>query len=215
MRAPSNLQGWRWSGNPPNSLCVRRTRTPLRLGPRLGGAPARTFTSFSDTLGRKLSPIAHLAALVGVAVAVLLSGNAIAWALEDCAAAYERQDYSAALQLCRPLAEQGDARAQLSLGGMYYNGQGVQQDYSEAAKWTRKAAEQGYAPAQAHLGVLYWNGQGVPQDVVLAYMWLSLAAEQEPGTVEKPESGCFPNDPDEIAEAQRLAREWKPTAPSR
>ena len=144
MRAPSNLQGWRWSGNPPNSLCVRRTRTPLRLGPRLGGAPARTFTSFSDTLGRKLSPIAHLAALAGVAVAVLLSGNAITWALEDCAAAYERQDYSAALQLCRPLAEQGDARAQLSLGGMYYNDQGVQQGYSEAAKWTRKAAEQGY-----------------------------------------------------------------------
>ncbi|MBV8244134.1 MAG: SEL1-like repeat protein [Hyphomicrobiales bacterium] len=100
--------------------------------------------SFSDTLGRRLPPIAHLAALVGVAVAVLLSGNAIAGALEDCAAAYKRQDYSAALQLCRPLAEHGDARAQLSLGGMYYNGQGVPQDYPEAAKWTRKAAEQGY-----------------------------------------------------------------------
>ena len=113
---------------------------------------------------------------VGVAAAVLLSGNVIAGDLEDCAAAYKRQHYSAALQLCRPLAEQGDARAQLSLGGMYYNGQGVQQDYPEAAKWTRKAAEQGYAPAQAHLGVLYWNGQGVQQDVVLAYMWLSLAA---------------------------------------
>jgi TPR repeat protein len=52
------------------------------------------------------------------------------------------------------------ARAQLRLGGMYYNGQGVHQDYAEAAKWTRKAAEQGYTPAQAHLGVLYWNGQG-------------------------------------------------------
>ncbi len=106
--------------------------------------------------------------LSAVTVAVLLPGNAIAGALEDCAAAYERQDYSTALQLCRPLAEHGDARAQLSLGGMYYNGQGVQQDYPEAAKWTRKAAEQGYAPAQADLGVLYWNGQGVPQDVVLA-----------------------------------------------
>ena len=215
MRAPSKLQGWRCqSGNPPNSLCVRRTRTPLRLGPRLGGAPARTFTSFSDTLGRKLSPIAHLAALVGVAVAVLLSGNAIAWALEDCAAAYERQDYSAALQLCRPLAEHGDARAQLSLGGMYYNGQGVQQDYPEAAKWTRKAAEQGYAPAQAHLGVLYWNGQGVPQDVVLAYMWLSLAAANEPDAVRERDLAASQMTQDEIAEAQRLARDWKATTPS-
>jgi TPR repeat protein len=153
--------------------------------------------------------------LVGVAAAVLLSGNVIAGDLEDCAAAYKRQHYSAALQLCRPLAEQGDARAQLSLGGMYYNGQGVQQDYPEAAKWTRKAAEQGYAPAQANLGVLYWNGQGLPQDVVLAYMWLSLAAEQEPETVTERDLAASQMTPDEIAEAQRLAREWKPTALSK
>jgi TPR repeat protein len=152
--------------------------------------------------------------LAGVAVAVLLSGNAITWALEDCAAAYERQDYSAALQLCRPLAEHGDVRAQLSLGGMYYNGQGVQQDYPEAAKWTRKAAEQGYTPAQAHLGVLYWNGQGVPQDVVLAYMWLSLAAANEPDAVRERDLAASQMTPNEIAEAQRLAREWKPKTPS-
>jgi TPR repeat protein len=164
-------------------------------------------------LRRKLWPIARLPA-VGVAVAVLLSGNAIAGALEDCSAAYKRQDYSAALQLCRPLAEQGDARAQLSLGGMYYNGQGVQQDYSEAAKWTRKAAEQGYAPAQAHFGVLYWNGQGVQQDVVLAYMWLSLAAANEPDAVRERDLAASQMTQDEIAEAQRLAREWKPTTPS-
>jgi hypothetical protein len=43
--------------------------------------------------------------------------------LEDCRAAYERQDYAAAIQLCRPPAEQGDARAQLSLCGLYYYGQ--------------------------------------------------------------------------------------------
>ena len=75
----------------------------------------------------------HISRLaVGAVIAVVLSGNAIAGALEDCRAAYERQDYTAAIQLCRPLAEEGDARAQLSLGGMYYNGQGVQQDYAEA-----------------------------------------------------------------------------------
>jgi len=152
--------------------------------------------------------------LVGVVLAVLLRGNAIAGALKDCAAAFDRQDYAAALQLCRPLAEQGDARAQLSLGGMYYNDQGVQQGYSEAAKWTRKAAEQGYTPAQAHLGVLYWNGQGVQQDVVLAYMWLSLASANEPDAVRERDLAASQMTPDEIAEAQRLAREWKPTTPS-
>ena len=154
--------------------------------------------------------ISRISVGVAVAVAVLLSGNAIAGALENCRAAYERQDYATALQLCRPLAEEGDARAQLSLGGMYYNGQGVQRDFLKAAKWTRKAAEQGYALAQANLGVLYWNGEGVPQDVVLAYMWLSLAAEQEPDAVEDRDAAASQMTPDEIAEAQRLAREWKP-----
>ena len=147
---------------------------------------------------------------VSVVISVLLSGNAIAGALEDCAAAYDRQDYAEAVRLCRPLAEHGDARAQTSLGGMYYNGQRVKQDYAEAAKWARKAAEQGYAPAQADLGVIYWNGQGVPQDAVLAYMWLNLAAAQEPDAVRERDVAASQMTPDEIAEAQRLASEWKP-----
>ena len=130
--------------------------------------------------------------LSAVTVAVLLSVNAIAGALEDCAAAYDRRDYTVAVQLCRPLAEKGDARAQLSLGGMYYNGQGVQAD----------------------LGVLYWNGQGVLQDVVLAYMWLSLAAAHDPDAVEERDLAASQMTSNEIAEAQRLAREWKPTAQS-
>ena len=94
---------------------------------------------------------------------------------------------------------------------MYYNGQGVQRDYAEAAKWARRAAEQGYAPAQADLGVMYWNGQGVPQDAVLAYMWLILAAAQEPDAVEERDMAASQMTLNEIAEAQRLAREWKPT----
>jgi TPR repeat protein len=68
----------------------------------------------------------------------------------------------------------------------------------------------GLAPAQADLGVLYWNGEGVPQDFVLAYMWLSLAAEQEPDAVAERDLAASQMTPDEIAEEQRLAREWKP-----
>jgi hypothetical protein len=83
--APSNLRWCRCqSGNPPSSFCVRRTRTPLKLGPGLGGASARAFSNFGDTLGRRFSAIAHLTALIGVAVAVLLSGNAIAGAPARC-----------------------------------------------------------------------------------------------------------------------------------
>ncbi len=178
-----------------------RSRSRLKTSPDLSLGPEALANAFS-----RLS--------VGVVIALLLSGNAIAGDLEDCAAAYDRQDYAAALQLCRPLAEQGDARAQTSLGGMYYNGQGVQRDYDEAAKWARKAAEQGYAPAQVYLGVMYWNGQGVPQDAVRAYMWLNLAAAQEPDAVRERDVAASQMTPDEIAEAQRLAREWKPTTPS-
>ena len=99
---------------------------------------------------------------VGAVIAVLLStGSDFAEALEDCAAAYDRRDYAAAVQLCRPLAEKGDARAQLSLGGMYYNGQGVRQDYAEAAEWTRKAAEQ--RASSGHSPAAWRSGQIDPQ----------------------------------------------------
>ena len=57
-----------------------------------------------------------------------------------------------------PLAEQGDAEAQISLGIMYDYGRGVPEDDTEAVKWYRKAAEQGVAKAQYNLGVMYTNG---------------------------------------------------------
>ena len=72
-------------------------------------------------------------------------------------------------------AEQGDADAQLSLGGMYDNGEGVPQDYVQAVKWYRLAAEQGNAMAQGILGNMYYRGQGVPQDYTQAVKWYRLA----------------------------------------
>ena len=53
-----------------------------------------------------------------------------------------RGDYATALRELRPLAEQGDARAQYGLGIMYDKGRGVTQDHAEALKWIRLAAEQ-------------------------------------------------------------------------
>ncbi len=93
-------------------------------------------------------------------------------------AAYERGDYATALKEFRPLAEQGDADAQFSVGIMYESGKGVPQDYAEAAKWYRKAAEQGIAEAQSILGVMYHAGDGVPQNHAEALKWHRMAAEQ-------------------------------------
>ena len=79
-------------------------------------------------------------------------------------AAYERGDYVAALREWTPLAEQGDAIAQFSLGVMYERGEGAQQDYGQAVEWYRRAAEQGDAITQFNLGVMYEKGQGIGQD---------------------------------------------------
>jgi len=136
----------------------------------------------------------------------------------DALAAYNRGDYETALRLWRPLADQGHASAQISLGLMYDNGQGVPQDYIEAVKWYRKAVEQGNAAAQNNLGTMYDLGKGVPQDYVEAHKWYNLAAASfPPSEPERREKAVINRDrvaakmtAAQIAEAQQLAREWTP-----
>jgi len=84
-------------------------------------------------------------------------------------------------------------------------------DYATALRIVRPLAERGDANAQYNLGVFYDNGLGVPQDRIRAYMWLDLAAMQGR------ESAATFRDlvarvmtPGQIAEAQKLAREWTP-----
>ena len=126
------------------------------------------------------------------------------------------QNYREAAKWFRRAAENGSTKAQQRLGALYKNGLGVSQDYAEAAKWYRKAAEQGNFYAQNNLGFMYGKGQGVPQDYVQAHMWFNLATSRlPPGTardkaVENRDIAAKLMTPAQIAEAQRLAREWKP-----
>jgi TPR repeat protein len=92
--------------------------------------------------------------------------------------AYKRGDYATALHEWTPLAEQGDAYTQFSLGVMYLEGRGVSQDDKTAAIWFRRAAEQGVVQAQHYLGVMYEHGRGVLQDEKAAVTWYRRAAEQ-------------------------------------
>jgi hypothetical protein len=85
----------------------------------------------------------------------------------------------------------------------------VPQDYGEAARWYRQAAEQGDAGGQFNLGSAYYSGQGVPQDYVQTHMWCNLAAAA--GNRMAPtirDLIAKKMTPTQIAEAQRLAREW-------
>jgi TPR repeat protein len=138
------------------------------------------------------------------------------------------KDYAETLKWLRRAAEQGDAYGQILLGtSLHLQGLGVHDD-AEAAKWARKAADQGNVPAQFMLSNMYDEGSGVPQDYVLAYMWFILGAAHADASVtemarpygldfgktwdvaKERDKLAAKMTPDQIAEAQRLAREWKP-----
>jgi TPR repeat protein len=109
----------------------------------------------------------------------------------------------------RLAAEQGNARAQSSLGAMYATGEGVPRDDVEAVRWSRLAAEQGNARAQSSLGLMYAQGFGVPEDIVLAYMWFNIAAAQGNESARNNKDIAEQQmTREQISEAQRMSREW-------
>jgi len=116
--------------------------------------------------------------IVGAATALALGpcGAAMAGPFEDGQAAYDRGDYSQALQLWRAAAETGDARSEQMIGLSYELGRGVPRDDAMAAAWYRRAANQGLAEAEANLGALYASGRGVPENYAVAIMWWRKAA---------------------------------------
>jgi uncharacterized protein len=119
-------------------------------------------------------------------------------------------DYAQARTWYIQAANQGLAAAQNNLGLMYLHGRGVPQDYALAVDWFRKAAEQGLPEAQHNLGVMYETGRGVPQDFARAHMWYNLAAAQGyTDAVLQRNQLTQKMSPEQIAEAQRLAREWQ------
>jgi TPR repeat protein len=196
-----------------------------------------------------------------VSILLILSSAAsvAAGPFEDAREAHYKRDYATVIRLLRPLADQGNARAQTILGSMYEYGEGVPKDYSEArvwfkkaadqgsseaqfqlgftyvnpvvaynlgaAKnyneariWFRKAADQGHVLAQAYLGLMYRDGEGVQQDYVQAHMWFNLASASSSEKsrymiAEYRDDVAKKMTPAQIAEAQKLAREWKPTTP--
>jgi uncharacterized protein len=121
------------------------------------------------------------------------------------------KDDAQAQQWYEKAAAQGHADAQVNLGILYDYGRGVAQDYKKAVYWYRLSAKQGNELAQRQLGLMFERGDGVPQDYVQAYMWYTL------GAANGAKRGAALRDalakrmtPDQIAEAQQLAREWRP-----
>jgi len=98
-------------------------------------------------------------ALIGgaiVALFLLSAPGALlsrAWAgpWGDGTAAYNRGDYLPAIRLFRPLAEQGNPKAQSVIGAMYRKGQGVAKSSARAFMWFSLASKRGDAKAKAEL----------------------------------------------------------------
>ena len=214
------------------------------------GAIAILMLALGFTLGVYREPIQQ--SVIGLARTLGFAGGT---ANSDAVyAAYQQGRYPTALRLARPLAAEGDARAQSMLGLLYYHGQGVPRDLSEALTWFRAAADQDDPTALFYLGLMFAEGQGVPQDKaeaakwfhraadlgearaqynlglfyaegaagvpdnVSAHLWFNLAAAHFPAsaTGDRDAAVNFRDlvarkmTRDQIAEAQKLAREWQP-----
>jgi TPR repeat protein len=90
--------------------------------------------------------------LIGATVAALLgSVPALAGPWEDGMVAYNRGDYVPAFRLFRPLAEQGNPKAQTQIGTMYRKGEGMASSPVRAFMWFSAAAKRGDAKAKAGL----------------------------------------------------------------
>ena len=121
------------------------------------------------------------------------------------------QDYRQAKQWFEKDAKKGHAGAQANLGTLYLRGEGAPQSAQMALFWFSQAAEQENALALGKLGMLHEQGRGVLQDFIQAHKWYNLSAargEERSGVAR--EALAKQMTPAQIAEAQRLAREWKP-----
>lgn len=113
-------------------------------------------------------------------------------------------------------AHNGDVEAQFELGKNYETGRiGLPKDFSQAQYWYHKAADQGDPYAEASLGILFNFGKGVARDYVQAYMWYERAAmHSQAGNresiVEMRDAIVENLTPQQIEEAKRLARDFKP-----
>ena len=136
-----------------------------------------------------------------------------------------QKDPVEAVKWYRRAAEQNLALAQYNLGLCYAKRVpmnekekllGVAEDPDaralEAVKWYRKAAEQNFAAAQYDLGMCYQYGKGVAEDSVEAYKWLLLAARQGDEDAKNYMTWMESKQlrPQQIAEGQKRAREFKP-----
>ncbi len=150
-------------------------QTPLMVASLGKGVPTNTRNNWETRMSASCGKLAKS----GDAITQGILGDfysTLGWG--TIPAGSRQAAYSKAVYWYRKAAAQGNAGAQINLGWMYANGQGVPRDYAKALYWARKAAAQGGAWAQSNLGLMYDRGQGIPQDHTKAAYWYRKAAAQ-------------------------------------
>jgi len=124
----------------------------------------------------------HVGAVVGsclrllLLITVVIASPDIRADLASGQDAYTMEEYATAWQELLPLAEAGNTEAQILVGRMYNNGNGVTTDLAKGAAYYQRAATNGNARAQALLAFLFTAGRGVPKDPKQALQWYQQAA---------------------------------------
>ncbi len=157
------------------------------------------------------------------------NGNLQAASRLACHYAFDNdKNVEEALRWFRFSAERGEVSDQEILALFYQQGgfwpikPDVEKDLTQAAKWYLRAARQGAASSQKAIGKMYAEGEGVPQDFIEAYKWLNIAAASPDKPLFKEWTSVAEDaraarnklaqqmTSEQIAEAQRVAREFKP-----
>ena len=145
------------------------------------------------------------------------------------------QNFGEAFKWYHLAADQSSSYAENVIGIAYEYGVSVAQDDAEAFRWYRRAANKIYErpgntwihSPQYNIGAMYASGRGTAQDNVRALMWFTLAAAfgdtKQPGPLGikllDTSTSTAPEQRDklmalmtsaQIAEAERLANEWRP-----
>lgn len=126
-----------------------------------------------------------------------------------------KRDLKKALHYWTMSADGNDPRGLSDLAALYDYGNGVSVDRKKAARLYGRAARQGFPDAMFNFASMLASGEGIKKDLVEAYKYFLLAAQKGFGPftsaalsdIEKHLSA------EQIAEAQRRAEAFQPSAP--
>ncbi len=96
---------------------------------------------------------------------------------DEAFGAFQRGLYLTAHNLAKPLAENGNAPAQVLLAEILARGLGVKRNPQEAAKWYKAAAGQGIPEAEFQYALLLLQGSLFPKDTAQALKLMRKAAD--------------------------------------